>query len=107
MRYVVIALTLCCLCLASLPLFAAEATQPLACPRSVTVEVTIKAPTPVSGWEAAPAKSTFTLAVKESAVRNDLMICHYTNGTVDYNLAKVFPKGKKCFLAQNQSFVCQ
>ena len=107
MRYAVIALTICWLCLTALPLFAADSTQSLACPRSITVEVTIKAQTPVAGWEAAPAKSTFTLAVKENAVRNAVMICHYTNGTVDYNLAKVFPKGKNCFLAQNQSFVCQ
>jgi len=110
MRCTLVFLTVFFVCLSSLPLFAAETArteQSLVCPRAVTVEVIIKAAEQVSGWETIPAKSTFTLAIKQNAVRNSSMICHYTNGTVDYNLAKIFPKGKNCFLAPNQSFVCQ
>ncbi|MEN6617458.1 MAG: hypothetical protein ABFD12_12955 [Syntrophorhabdus sp.] len=81
--------------------------QSYSCPRSIAVEVTMKSPSAASGWEAIPAKSTFTLAITENAVRGEAMICHYTNGTVDYNLAKSFPKGKTCYLAPNQGFMCQ
>lgn len=110
MRCIFIIVTIFFVCLSSLPLFAAETTRPdqsLVCPRAVSVEVTMRTAGPISGWEAIPAKSTFTLAITENAVRNNSMICHYTNGTVDYNLAKLFPKGKNCFLAPNQSFMCQ
>lgn len=109
MRCVAAVLTVCFICLSSAALFAAETAkeQSLACPRSIAVEVAIKAHGQISGWEAPPAKSTFTLAITESVVRNNSLICHYSNGTVDYNLAKAFPKGKKCFLGPNQSFVCQ
>lgn len=110
MRYTLVIVTVFFVCLSGMSLFAADTAksdQPVSCPRSVTVEVTIKATGSVGGWEAIPAKSTFTLAIKENAVKNHSMICHYTNGTVDYNLAKVFPKGKNCFLAPSQSFMCQ
>lgn len=109
MRCACIVLTVCFICLSSIASFAAEKAkeQSLVCPRSIEVEVTMKARGQVSGWEAIPATSTFTLAIIENVIRNDSLICHYTNGTVDYNLAKLFPKGKKCFLGPNQSFVCQ
>lgn len=109
MRCVFIVLTVCFVCLLSLTLSAGEKAkeQSLVCPRSLSVEVTIKTQGQITGWEAIPAKSTFTLAITENVVKNNSMICHYTNGTVDYNLAKAFPKGKNCFLAPNQSFVCQ
>ena len=110
MRCALVIATVLCTGLSFVSLFAAEPAkldQSLICPRSLTVEVAIKTAVPVSDWEAIPAKSTFTLAIKENAVRNNSMICHYTNGTVDYNLAKLFPKGKNCFLAPNQSFRCQ
>jgi hypothetical protein len=96
-------------CLSSISAFAADAPisgQSYACPRSVAVEVTIKTDSPVSGWETIPAKSTFTLAIKENAVQRDAMICHYSDGTVDYNIAKASPKGKTCHIAPNQSFMC-
>jgi hypothetical protein len=109
MRCVFIVLTVCFVCLSSLTLFAGEKAkeQSLVCPRSISVEVTIKTQGQITGWEAIPAKSTFTLAITENVVRGNSLICHYTNGTVDYNLAKAFPKGKTCFLGPNQSFVCQ
>jgi hypothetical protein len=97
-------------CFVAVSSFAADTARPgesYACPRAVNVEVGIKAAGSVTGWEAMPARSTFTLAIKENAVRGNTMICHYTNGTVDYNLTKVFPKGKTCYLAPNQSFMCQ
>ena len=109
MRYVLVVLSVCFICASSVALFAAETVkeQSLVCPRSIAVEVAIKAQGQISGWEAPPAKSTFTLAITENAVKSNSLICHYSNGTVDYNLVTLFPKGKKCFLAQNQSFVCQ
>jgi hypothetical protein len=110
MRCALVIVTVLCIGLFSVSLFAAEqakSDQSLICPRSLTVEIAIRTIAPVSGWEAIPAKSTFTLAIKENVVRDNSMICHYTNGTVDYNLAKVFPKGKNCLLAPNQSFRCQ
>lgn len=97
-------------CLSSVALFAAEQAkpgEPYTCPLAVSVEVVMKTAGAVNGWDAMPARSTFTLAIKENAVRANSMICHYTNGTVDYNLTKVFPKGKICYLAQGQSFMCQ
>ena len=96
-------------CLSTVSAFAADPAmsgQSYACPGSVSVEVAIQTGSPVNGWEAIPAKSTFILAIKENAVKNGAMICHYTNGTVDYNIAKVFPKGKTCHLAPKQSFMC-
>ncbi len=109
MKRIFITLVVCFVCLSSVPLIAAEKAkeQSLVCPRSVSVEVAIRSHGQVSDWEAIPAKSTFTLAIKENAIRNDSLICHYSNGTVDYNLAKLFPKGKKCYLGPNQSFICQ
>jgi hypothetical protein len=98
------------LCFAAVSSFAADETktgEPFACPRAVNVEVGIKTAGSVTGWDAIPARSTFTLAIKEGAVRGTTMICHYTNGTVDYNLTRVFPKGKTCHIAPNQSFMCQ
>ena len=109
MRCVVVVLTVCFVCLSSAALFAGEKAkeQSLVCPRSIAVDVTIKTQGQISGWEAPPAKSTFTLAISENVVRNNSLICHYSNGTVDYNMVKLFPKGKTCFLGPNQSFVCQ
>lgn len=97
-------------CFVAVSSFAAEPAkpgEPYACPRAVNVEVGIKTGGSVSGWDAVPARSTFTLAIKENTVRGSTMICHYTNGTVDYNLTKVFPRGKACHMAPNQSFMCQ
>ena len=108
MRYTLIALVLFFVCLSGISLAADTAkSDQVVCPRTITVEVLIKTTGAVSGWEAIPAKSTFTLTAKESVVRNNSLICHYTNGTVDYNIARAFPKGKNCFLAPNQSFMCQ
>jgi len=98
------------LCFAAVSSFAADqgkAGEPFVCPRAVNVEVGIRTAGGVTGWDAIPARSPFTLALKESAVRGSTMICHYTNGTVDYNLTRAFPKGKTCHLAPNQSFMCQ
>ena len=81
--------------------------QTLLCPRSIAVDVTIRTSSAAGGWDAVPAHSRFTLAVKENVVRGNTMICHYTNGTVDYNLSRVFPKGRTCYIAPDQSFVCQ
>jgi len=95
---------------AALSCFAAEPAkpgEPYACPRAVNAEVLIRTAGQVTGWDAIPARSTFTLAIKENAVRGTTMICHYTNGTVDYNLTKAFPKGKTCYIAPGQSFMCQ
>ncbi len=97
-------------CLLAVSLYAAEPARPgesYVCPRAVNVEVGIRAAGTVTGWDAIPARSTFTLAIKENAVRGSSMICHYTNGTVDYNITKAFPKGKTCYLAPGQSFMCQ
>lgn len=97
-------------CFAAFSSFAADeaqAAEPFVCPRAVNVEVGIKTTGAATGWDAIPARSIFTLAIKESAVRGTTMICHYTNGTVDYNLTRAFPKGKTCHLAPNQSFMCQ
>jgi len=77
------------------------------CPRSIAVDVTIKTASAIGGWDSMPAQSRFTLAIKESAVRGNSMICNYTNGTVDYNLTRVFPQGKTCYIAPSQSFMCQ
>jgi hypothetical protein len=110
MRRTVLVLIVFFVCLSSVSLFAAEQAkpgEPYTCPRAVSVEVVIKTAGAVNGWDAMPARSTFTLAIKENAVRANSMICHYTNGTVDYNLTKAFPKGKICYLAPNQSFMCQ
>jgi len=85
----------------------AKTGEPFVCPRAVNVEVGIRTTGGTTGWEAIPARSTFTLAIKESAVRGSTMICHYTNGTVDYNLTRAFPKGKTCHIAPNESFMCQ
>ena len=107
MRGIVILLTVCSALLSGIPLFAADTAksdQFVTCPGTVNVEVEIKATTAIGGWAAIPAKSTFSLSIKEGVVKNTSMICHYTNGTVDYNLAKPFPKGKVCFLAPGQSF---
>lgn len=96
--------------------FAAETVKPQAgqqqgqavqCPRNITVDVTIKTASQEAGWDSIPARSRFTLAVKESAVRNKAMFCHYSNGTVDYNIHRAFPKGKTCYIAPDQSFMCQ
>lgn len=102
-------------CFGVVPGFAAEAGktqgvqpgQAIQCPRSITVDVTIKTASAEAGWDSIPARSRFNLAVKESAVRNKAMFCHYSNGTVDYNIHKVFPKGKTCYIAPDQSFMCQ
>ena len=109
MRRAFIALTVCFVFLSPLALCAAETAkgESFACPRSLSVEVMIKTQGEVNGWAAIPAKSTFTLAIKENVIQNDSLVCHYSNGTVDYNLAKLFPKGKKCFLGPNESFICQ
>ncbi len=81
--------------------------QMFPCPRSIAVDVTIKTASAIGGWDSMPAQSRFTLAIKEGAVRGNSMICHYTNGTVDYNLTRVFPQGKTCYIAPSQSFMCQ
>lgn len=77
------------------------------CPRSIAVDVTIKTSAAVAGWDSIPAQSKFSLLIKENAVRGNAMICHYSNGTVDYNIHRVFPKGMTCYIAPNQSFMCQ
>ncbi len=81
--------------------------QAIQCPRSISVDVTMRTAAAVSGWDSIPARSKFTLSIKENVVRGSSMICHYSNGTVDYNIHKVFPKGKTCYIAPDQSFVCQ
>lgn len=77
------------------------------CPRGIAVDVTIKTSAAVAGWDSIPAQSKFSLSIKENAVRGNAMICHYSNGTVDYNIHRVFPKGRTCYIAPNQSFMCQ
>jgi phosphoribosylformimino-5-aminoimidazole carboxamide ribonucleotide (ProFAR) isomerase len=108
MRCICTIVIVCLICLSSVASFATEKAkeQSLACPRSIAVDVTIVTQGQISGWDAIPAKSTFTLAIKENAIQNESLICHYTDGTVQYNLAKTFPKNKKCFLGPNQSFIC-
>ncbi|HOW53528.1 MAG TPA: hypothetical protein PLR60_02645 [Syntrophorhabdaceae bacterium] len=93
--------------------FAGETGKPqqqsptFSCPRSIAVDVTIKTSAAVAGWDSIPAQSKFSLSIKENAVRGNAMFCHYSNGTVDYNIHRVFPKGRTCYIAPNQSFICQ
>jgi len=110
MRRAFVLLIVFFVCFGIVSVFAAEpgkSGEPYACPRAVMVEVAMRTAGPVSGWDAIPAQSRFTLAIKENAVRGTTMICHYTNGTVDYNLTKAFPRGKTCYIAPSQSFMCQ